>query len=89
MIAGGASYNYGVHSMVTMVDTFLVETLTQFDRNGRYGVTFGSGGGIVGCTCKGVQPLKSGQYDTIPHIVDPPIMFESVGDGAIAGNDVL
>ena len=47
MIAGGASYNYGVHSMVTMVDTFLVETLTQFNRNGGYGVTFGSGGGIA------------------------------------------
>ena len=89
VVARDAGNYDSIHGMVAMVDAFLVKALTQFDRNGWNGVSFGGGCGIVGGSCNGVQPFESRQYDPIPHVVDAPVVFQAVGGGAITCNDIL
>ena len=89
MVAGGAGYDDGIHGVVAVVDALFVEVGTQIDRHGGYGVAVRGGVGVVCGVGYYVQSFETREDDAVPHVVKAPVVLEPVGDGPVAGYDVL
>ena len=89
MAARGAGNDDGIHGMMAMIDAFFAKSLLQLERHVWDKMTRSIGSGKLLRSCKLVHALKARQDDAVPHIVDAPIAFQTVGNASRAHNDIL
>ena len=89
MAACGAGYDYGIHCMMTMVYTLLVESFLKIQRHIRYEMSVSARSSELACAGDPVQSFEAWKHNTIPCIADAPLTFQPVCYGAITCYDIL
>ena len=89
MVACGSGNDDGIEGVMAMVDAFQTESTLLFERYGGnhmpFVVSYGVGRSVVNL----VHAFETRQHHLRPYGIQSPIVFQTVGDGAVADDEMF